>query len=141
MFLGEYTHSLDEKGRLTVPAKFRGEVEDGLVMTRGFDGNLMAFTLTDWDELAQMLVKRALTEPRMRDVRRLLFSGADKLTPDRQGRVLIPAHLRAYAGIADNVVITGNYNHFEIWNPEAWAAQRDRLERPDSPGYWNDLGI
>jgi MraZ protein len=141
MFLGEYTHSFDSKNRLIIPAKFRSAVEEGMVITRGFDANLMVFTLAGWEKLAEGIRSRSLTEPRMRDVRRLLFSAADHVKPDRQGRVVIAEHLRQYAGIGDIAVVTGNYDYLEIWSESAWNSQRTRLERPDTPDYWNDLGF
>ena len=97
MFLGEYTHSIDDKGRLTIPAKFRGELATGLVVTRGFDTNLMVFTLVGWQELAEKIAAKPLSDPSTRAFRRRVFSGAIDLAPDRQGRILLPANLRSFA--------------------------------------------
>ncbi len=85
MFLGEYTHAIDDKGRLTVPAKYRGELAMGLVVTRGFDSNLMVFTMEGWSELAQKIADRPLSDPSARAFRRRVFSGAVDLVPDTAG--------------------------------------------------------
>ena len=92
MFLGEFTHTIDSKGRLTIPAKYRGELAAGLVVTRGFDQNLMLFPMTEWEELAQRIAQRPLSDEDMRAFRRRVFSGAIDLVPDRQGRILLPQY-------------------------------------------------
>lgn len=90
MFLGEYRHTIDEKGRLTIPAKYRGLLAAGMVITRGFDRNLMAFSLEGWEELAARVKSLPWSDPSAREFRRRVFSGAVDLVPDRQGRVLLP---------------------------------------------------
>ena len=91
MFLGEYTHTIDDKGRLTIPAKFRGDMASGLVVTRGFDQNLMVFPLSGWQDLAERILSRPMTDESVRTFRRRVFSGAVDLTPDRQGRIVLVA--------------------------------------------------
>lgn len=141
MFLGEYTHTIDDKGRLTIPAKFRGELAAGLVVTRGFDRNLMVYPLTEWQKLAAEIMTRPLSDSRTRDFRRRVFSGAADLEPDRQGRILVPPYLREFAAINGEVVIVGMYNYIEIWDTEAWTAVRQQIEDSDDAARWQDLGI
>ncbi len=141
MFLGEYTHTIDEKGRLTIPAKFRGLLASGLVVTRGFDQNLMLFPLDGWQELAQRIAERPLADEDMRMFRRRVFSGATDLQPDRQGRILLPPYLRDFAGINGDVVIAGMFHYLELWSTDAWTAVRQSIESNDDVGRWEDLGI
>jgi MraZ protein len=141
MFLGEYTHSIDDKGRLTIPAKFRGDLAAGLVLTRGFDRNLMIYPLTGWSELTERITERPQADPRMREFRRRVFSGAADLTPDRQGRIIIPPFLREFADVGDDAVIVGNFDYVEIWNTAAWETQRNLIEAGTDDTRWQDLGI
>lgn len=141
MFLGEYTHTIDDKGRLTIPAKFRGLLAAGLVVTRGFDQNLMAFSLDEWQNLAQRIAERPLSDEDVRAFRRRVFSGAVDLLPDRQGRILVPPYLREFAGIDGDVVIAGMFNYFELWSVEAWQKVRSSIENSSDTTRWEDLGI
>jgi len=139
MFLGEYRHTIDEKGRLTIPAKYRGLLAAGMVITRGFDRNLMAFSLEGWEELAARVKSLPWSDPSAREFRRRVFSGAVDLVPDRQGRVLLPPFLREFADIDNDVVITGMLDHLEIWNTDAWEPVRDAAESDEQ--HWESLGI
>jgi MraZ protein len=141
MFLGEYIHTVDEKGRLTIPAKYRGDLAAGLVITRGFDQNLMIFPLSEWQSMAQDIISRPLGDTAMRTFRRRVFSGAMDLTPDRQGRIVIPPYLRDFAGIDSEVVIAGMYNYIEIWNTSTWNEVRNSIESSSDSSRWHDLGI
>lgn len=141
MFLGEYTHTIDDKGRITIPAKFRGELAAGLVVARGFDRNLMAFPRDEWVALAAKIAERPLSDEKVRDFRRRVFSGADDATPDRQGRIIIPHHLREFAGLDGEVVIAGNLNYIELWNAEAWQSVRETIEDNNDARRWDDLGV
>jgi MraZ protein len=141
MFLGEYAHSIDDKGRLTIPAKFRADLEDGLVVTRGFDSNLMVFTLAGWQELAEKIAARPITDPSARAFRRRVFSGAMDLVPDRQGRILLPATLREFANLDNEAAVIGMYNYMEIWPVDAWQPVRDDIEDNDDGERWENLGI
>ncbi len=141
MFLGEYTHSIDDKGRLTVPAKFRGELATGLVVTRGFDTNLMVFTMDGWNDLAQKIADKPLSDPSTRAFRRRVFSGAIDLTPDRQGRILLPTNLREFAELDSEAVIIGMYSYLEIWGVNTWKPVRDEIESSDDVARWDNLGI
>lgn len=139
MFLGEYRHTIDDKGRLTIPAKYRGSLAAGMVVTRGFDRNLMAFSMEGWEELAARVKSLPWSDPSAREFRRRVFSGAVDLVPDRQGRVLLPPYLREFANIEGDVVITGMLDHLEIWNSEAWEPVRDAAESDEQ--HWENLGI
>jgi MraZ protein len=141
MFLGEYTHSIDEKGRLTVPAKFRGELAAGLVVTRGLEKNLLVFAMSEWEDLAEKIARIPISDRSARAFSRRVFSGAVDLIPDKQGRILLPNTLREFANLGDEAVIIGMYNYAEIWNAEAWNPVRDDIENSDDFERWQDLGI
>ncbi len=141
MFLGEFTHTIDDKGRLTIPAKFRGVLAPGLVVTRGFDQNLMLFTLEGWQELADKIAQRPLSDEDVRAFRRRVFSGAIDLEPDRQGRILLPPYLRDFAAIENDVVVAGMYSYIELWSVSAWETIRASIDDSSDAARWEDLGI
>ena len=142
MFLGEYAHTIDEKGRLTLPAKFRAELAAGVVVTRGIDKCLFAFPMAEWQKLADQVSSLPLTDAQAREFHRLIFSGADDAELDKQGRVLLPQYLRDYAGLDGNVIVAGLNTHLEIWTPEAWNAIRANFESDAvNVEYWAKLGI
>jgi MraZ protein len=141
MFLGEYTHTIDEKGRLTIPAKYRNELAVGLVVTRGFDQNLMIFPLDEWQEMAEDILTRPLGDEEVRTFRRRIFSGAVDLAPDRQGRIIIPPYLREFAEIDGEVIIAGMYNYIEVWSSEYWQQVKESIENSSDNARWDDLGI
>ena len=121
MFLGEYTHTLDDKGRLTLPAKFRGPLAEGVIITRGLDGCLFVFTTENWANFTTILnEKLPFTQKSAREFSRLFFSGAVDVEPDRQGRVLIPPFLREYAHLEGEVVIIGANTRLELWDAKRW---------------------
>ncbi len=142
MFLGEFAHTVDDKGRLTVPAKFRAELESGLVVTRGIDRCLAIYPLEEWNRLAERVSGLPMTDRRARAFRRLVFANASDAAPDKQGRVLIPPGLREYAGIDGDVVVTGLNTYIEVWNTDAWDEERERVEGDDEGiEEWAVLGI
>lgn len=141
MFLGEFLHSIDDKGRLTIPARFRGDLAAGLVVTRGFDRNLMVYPLSEWQKLAEDILSRPLSDTRMRDFRRRVFAGAVDLEPDRQGRILLPPYLREFAAIDGEVIVVGMYNYIEIWSAEAWSEVRGEFEDSHDAERWANLGF
>ncbi len=143
MFLGEFEHTIDNKGRLTIPAKFRDELESGVVVTRGLDGCLWAYSRSEWEKLADKIASMPTTNSAARNFARFMFSGAFDSIPDRQGRVLIPQNLRDYATIQNETVITGVMNRVEIWNPAKWTAVLTEVEKdPDAfVEQLQDLGI
>ena len=128
MLLGEYKHSIDDKGRLAIPAKFRAKVERGAIITRGLDKCLFVFTMSEWEKLAEKLVALPLAQANSRAFSRLMLSGAADVELDSQGRILIPESLREYAGLSKNSVIAGVYNRMEIWNAETWNEYKKKTE-------------
>jgi MraZ protein len=143
VFLGEFSHALDEKGRLTIPAKFREELAGGLVITRGIDRCLSVYPRQVWDSLAEQITKLPLTQRSARDFGRLMFSGAADFIPDRQGRVLIPQGLRDYADLDSDAIIIGLFDRLEIWKPDNWTTVKANVEAdPESIAeQLQELGI
>ena len=128
MFFGEFTHSFDAKGRLTLPAKYRESLETGVVITRGLDPCLWVIPRAGFMPLAQNIASLPFTDPNNRDFGRLMFSQATDLIPDKQGRVLVPQGLRNYANLDGEAIIIGLYNKLEIWNPAQWVEVQSRVE-------------
>jgi MraZ protein len=131
MFLGQYRHSLDNKGRLTIPARFRELLEGGAFVTRGFDRNLLILTTADFDRLTRRVNQMSMTDPDARDLRRRLFSNASQVDFDRLGRILIPTFLREAAQIDGDAFLVGAGNYFEIWAPEVWDEHNASQEEDD----------
>jgi MraZ protein len=130
MFMGEYTHAMDDKGRLTIPAKFREELAYGAVITRGYDKDLILYTADTFKRLTTRAESLSPTVPENRALLRLTFSGASEAVPDRQGRILVPPFLREYAGIDADCVIVGVGHGIEIWSKDGWAQQLETLNDP-----------
>jgi len=128
VFLGEFEHSIDDKGRVAIPARFREELGEGMVLTRGFDQCLQAFPRQIWQLLAQKVSSLSLGNPEARNLRRMLFSNAAEVEVDRQGRILVPQNLREYAGLVEQVVITGMDTYFELWSSEHWRTMMVQLD-------------
>jgi MraZ protein len=142
MFLGEYVHTTDDGGRLTIPARFRPGLEAGLVITRGLDRCLAIYPLEEWEQLAARVSGLPITNRRARALRRRFFANASDVTLDKQGRVLVPPRLREYAGLDGEVVITGLDTYIELWNPDSWHKERERVEGDDAAMEdWAELGI
>lgn len=144
MFLGEFEHSIDDKGRLTIPAKFRDELESGIIVTRGFDGCLWAYPRAEWERITDKIREEIpSTTPAGRNFARFFFSNAFDSIPDRQGRVLIPQNLRTYADILNETIIIGVMNRVEIWNPQRWAEVFSKVEEdPETiANQLHELGI
>ncbi len=128
MFLGEFQHTVDQKGRLAIPAKFREELADGAVVTRGLDKCLVIYPGSEWASLAERVSRLPQTQPNVRTLSRLLFSGAVDLSLDSQGRTILPQYLRKYAGIAANVAVIGLYQRIEVWGLDEWNAVKATTE-------------
>jgi MraZ protein len=143
MFLGEFEHTIDEKGRITVPAKFRERLKAGLVVTKGIDDCLWLYPIDVWQELAATIGTLPLTDPRAREFKRQVFGGATDAKPDKVGRVHLPITLRAYAHIDKQAVISGVYDHCELWDPAAWQESQKRgHDNPEGrAAMFEDLGI
>ncbi len=133
MFLGEYTHAIDDKGRLTIPAKLREELEAGAVVTRGYEKYLLVYTASDFQRLMARTATLSPTHPENRALLRQAFSGASDVAPDKLGRILIPPFLREYAGIelGSDCVIVGVGLYLEIWNQADWQEQLKIVNDPE----------
>ncbi|MBI3287864.1 MAG: division/cell wall cluster transcriptional repressor MraZ [Chloroflexi bacterium] len=143
MFLGEHRHTIDSKGRLTIPAKFRPSLAGGVVVTRGLDGCLLAFPPTQWETLTQKINSLPLTQRDARDFSRLMYSAAAFCEPDGQGRILLPPALREYAALDNETIIVGTHTRFEIWNPQRWEEVKRKLdENPEAIAeHLSNLGL
>jgi len=129
MFLGQYQHNIDSKGRLTIPARFRELlVAEGAYVTQGFDKNLMVLTVPSFNQIYQRVNRMSMTDPMARLLKRLIFSGADRVDVDKVGRILIQQFLREAAALDTEAVIVGVGDYFEIWSPTIWEEQLTQLK-------------
>jgi MraZ protein len=132
MFLGQYEHNIDEKGRMTVPARYRDLLQDGAFITTGFDQNLMVLTAANFEKLYARVNQMSMTDGTARQLKRLIFSNAERLDVDRAGRVLLPQFLRESALLNNVAVVVGAGDYFEIWSPELWSQQSMLLNDPEA---------
>jgi MraZ protein len=130
VFTGEYRHTVDDKGRLAVPARFRAQLAGGAVISRWIDGCLAIHDQAGWDALSTRVAALPLTDAAARLFQRQIFAGAFDAELDRQGRVLIPAYLRDEVGLAGEAVVAGIRDHAEIWAPARWADYRVAMDDP-----------
>lgn len=129
MFIGEYSHNIDEKGRLAIPVKFRKLLGEGAVVTKGLDDCLFLYPSKEWSELAQKLARLPINQSNTRALSRLMLAGAMDMEIDKQGRVILPEYLREYGGLKKKVVVIGLYNRVEIWDEEKWGSYKSGTER------------
>lgn len=120
MFIGEYSHTIDDKGRVAVPAKFRAKLQSGAVVTRGLDDCLFLYAKEEWEKLAEQIAVTPLNKSNSRAFSRFMLAGAMEAEFDKQGRVLLPEYLRIHAGLRVKVIIAGVYDRIEIWDEGAW---------------------
>lgn len=120
MFMGEYLHSIDNKGRLIFPAKFRDELGERFIATKGLDNCLFVYTLEEWAILESKLKQLPMAKPEARAFARFFFAGAAELESDKQGRVLLPPNLREHAKLDKDVIVIGVSSRIELWSKEAW---------------------
>ena len=125
MFIGEYQHSLDEKGRVIVPSKYREQLGESFVLTKGLDSCLFIYTLPEWCTFEQKLKNLPLTNANARKFVRFFLSGAVECATDKQGRILIPSSLRVYSEIEKEIVFIGMSNRIEVWSLNKWNAYND----------------
>ena len=128
MFLGEYQHNIDYKGRLSVPKKFRGQLTKGSVLTKGLDRCLFLYTNEGWGTLSDRVKELPVTASDARAFGRYLFSGATEIEFDQLGRIFIPEYLRNYAGLKKEIVVVGILERIEIWDAESWEKMRKKVE-------------
>lgn len=129
MFFGTYTPRLDDKGRLFLPAKFRDELSEGLVVTRGQERCLNVWSMLEFSTVTDRLKQAPLASKSSRDYIRMLFAGASDETPDKQGRITVPPMLREYASLSKDCVVIGAMNRIEIWDATAWQTYSDSQEQ------------
>ncbi|MGI9057668.1 MAG: division/cell wall cluster transcriptional repressor MraZ [Ktedonobacteraceae bacterium] len=127
MFLGEYEHTIDSKGRLAVPAKFRVQMDQGAVISKGMGTCLSVYTTARWEEKSAELVAGKASD-QLRDFERRIYPSASEIELDGQGRMVIPAKLRAYAGLSNEVTVAGVRDHIEIWDRATWQTYQEDLE-------------
>lgn len=142
MFTGEYRHTVDDKGRIAVPAKFRVQLGAGAVVSRWLDACLAIHTQQGWDELAAKVAALPVTNEASRRFQRFVFAGAAEVELDRQGRILVPAYLRAEIGLGTDAVVVGSRDHAEIWAPATWTTYGQALDDPQELAQaFEGLGI
>ncbi len=128
MFIGQYSHNLDEKGRVAVPIKFRPELKSAVV-TKGLDNCLFLYPKKEWDKLAGEIADLSISKSGNRAYSRAMLAGAMEVEFDKQGRIILPEYLRNFAGLNKNVVIAGLYNRLEIWDERKWNDYQKRNEK------------
>ena len=139
MLTGQYTHSIDAKGRVNFPAKLREELGERFIITRGLDNCLFVYSVDEWDQRAAKLHELPISKSA--PLNRFFFAGAAEAEPDKQGRVLLPAHLREYAGLDRDVTIAGVSNRAEIWDSERWEKQNEQLTAQSIATAMDELGF
>ena len=139
-FAGEFAHSLDEKGRLAIPAKFRGRFKEGAVVTRWVGECLAIFPTSEWDAINADIRRRPRVDPAATRFRHFFLASAHEAEPDGQGRITLPAHLRDFAGLATEAVVIGNSDHLEVWDPGRWRTNLAKVQT-EIRGDLADLGI
>jgi MraZ protein len=129
MFLGRFDHTIDAKGRLAIPSRFRDELVAGAVLTRGIDRCLTLYPLSAWSPLAEKVSALSISDPLARNFRRFVFAAAVNLELDTQGRILVPSELREYAGIERDVAVVGVNTCIELWSLDRWSAANAELDQ------------
>ncbi len=128
MFIGEYKHTIDEKGRVAVPAKFRATLGERSIVTRGLDPCLFIFSVSEWEELAKKLAALPIVQANSRAFARFMLAGAMEVDLDSQGRILLPDYLRNYAKLKKQAVVAGLYTRIELWDETAWEKYKAETE-------------
>lgn len=141
MFMSEYNHTIDPKGRLIIPAKFRDQLGDEFVVTKGMDGCLFVFTNSDWSAFEEKLTSLPLTNKPARKFARHFLSGAAEVELDKQGRILLPSNLREHAGLEKDVVLVGVGSRIEIWSKAAWDDENEDTDIDEVTLEMDGLGL
>src|SRR4051812_1777902 len=129
MFIGEYSATIDEKGRVSIPSKFRPQLKAKVVVTRGLDNSLFLYTTDEWKKLAGKLASLPISTANTRAFSRLMLAGAMDCEIDKQGRIILPAYLKSFAKIGKKLVFAGLYNRVEIWSQELWEKYKAQTEK------------
>jgi MraZ protein len=140
MFIGEYIHNIDEKGRLAVPVKFRSRLAGGSIVTKGLDNCLSLYPIEAWNKQVEKMESLPLTQSKSRAYARFILSGAFSVEIDKQGRINLPVTLREFAGVESQVIVTGLGDHVEIWSTKTWGEYRENIEK-ESVNIAEELGI
>lgn len=141
MFMGEYSHIIDAKGRLIVPSKFRELLGDEFVLTKGLDGCLSIYPMDEWKAFEEKLKALPLTNKNARTFSRFFVAGATACELDKQGRILVPATLREFAGLEKDVILTGNITRIEIWSKAKWSENSNYDDMDAIAEGMQDMGI
>lgn len=143
MFIGEHHHSIDEKGRVQIPAKWRSLLAGGAVVTKGFDGSLKCYPLAAWQEIAARLAELPQSQPNVRAYVRQTLAGAVDVEVDKLGRIVLPGLLRQFAGLKKQVVLAGLHDHLELWDSEAWEQYLSTVDQtnPEFGQALQEMGI
>lgn len=139
MLIGEYSHTVDTKGRINFPSKLRDDLGDSFIVTRGLDNCLYVYSMEEWLELEKSI--KQLPRAKRRDLEHFFFAGASEVQPDKQGRIGIVPKLREYAGIDKNVVVVGASDHVEIWDSAAWEAVSSSISAEAIADTMDELGF
>ena len=141
MFIGEYEHSVDAKGRVIMPAKLREDIGEKFIVTKGLDGCLFAYSKTEWLNFEEKLKALPLNDKNARAFLRFFVSSANMCELDKQGRILVPAALREFAGLTKDVVLTGNLTRIEVWSKEKWIENSNYEDIDAIAEGMRDMGI
>jgi len=128
VFIGEYSHNIDDKGRIAIPKKFRADLSKGAVVTRGLDSCLFLYTKAEWKKLADKLANLPFAQSNTRAFARLMLAGAMDVSLDKQGRIVLPEYLRTFAGLNKETILAGLYNRLEIWDQKKWNEYTKKSE-------------
>lgn len=139
MLIGEFTHTVDTKNRIAVPSKFRSELGEKMIITRGLDACLFVYPMRAWEKMAEKLSAFPVGDAQSRGFVRLLLAGATDTDVDKQGRIVIPEYLRSYAGVKKTVVVAGLFDRAEIWDAERWMDYKSKTEK-DTENVAQKLG-
>jgi len=141
MFMGEYSHNIDAKGRMIVPSKFREQLGDEFVVTKGLDGCLFVYPNEEWQNIEEKFRNVPLTSKDARKFSRFFFAGATTCEVDKQGRILLPAHLREFAGLEKDVVLVGVGSRVEIWSKDKWENMNSDADMDEITSAMEGLGL
>ncbi len=142
MLIGEYNHMIDAKGRLIVPVKFRDELGQSFVVTRGLGSCLTIYPMKEWERLTEKIAELPITNERSRNFKRYMLSGACECELDKMGRILIPQNLRASAGLTKEVVLAGQDRYIEIWDKDKWDSVKSSFDDIDTLAEtWEGLSV